>query len=229
MVQSTKPTIICWTAFTFKTGPWSSITVIGFGQGMLNSHPVHEDIISDLFSWIWFYSWTLYIFRTFDPDQGDPDHKTDVFCQMWPFFPNSAPPLGSILGTDMDSSHPNSCICGTFVICYNIVCRERSWEPDWWLRGFTSEMVLGSIVDGKSLLAEVLVTGSETMDLDTYETRSVHFSQCFFLDRCIMQWISCEEGSERWSMSFLCSSVTGVKAARMNATGGGWEILREPF
>jgi len=41
--------------------------------------------------------------------------------------------------------------------------------------------VLGSIVEGKSLLAEVMVTESETMDSDTNETRSVHFSQCFFL------------------------------------------------
>ena len=41
--------------------------------------------------------------------------------------------------------------------------------------------VLSSIVEGKSLLAEVTVTGSETMDLDTNETRCVYFSQCFFL------------------------------------------------
>jgi len=41
--------------------------------------------------------------------------------------------------------------------------------------------VLSSIVDGKSLLAEVMVTGSEPVDLDTNETRSVHFGQCFFL------------------------------------------------
>ena len=39
--------------------------------------------------------------------------------------------------------------------------------------------VLGSIVEGKSLLAEVMVTGSKTMDSDTNET-SVHFGQCFF-------------------------------------------------
>jgi len=36
--------------------------------------------------------------------------------------------------------------------------------------------VLGSIVERKSLLAEVLVTGSETVDSDTNETTSVCFS-----------------------------------------------------
>jgi len=41
--------------------------------------------------------------------------------------------------------------------------------------------VLGSIVEGESLLAEVTVTGSKTMDTDTNETRSVCFGQCFFL------------------------------------------------
>jgi len=41
--------------------------------------------------------------------------------------------------------------------------------------------VLSSIVEGKSLLAEVTVTGSETMDLHTDETRRICFIQCFFL------------------------------------------------
>jgi len=36
--------------------------------------------------------------------------------------------------------------------------------------------VISSIVEGKSLLAEVMVTGSETMDSDANEIGSVHFS-----------------------------------------------------
>jgi len=36
--------------------------------------------------------------------------------------------------------------------------------------------VLGSIVDGKSISAEVMVAGSKTMDSDTNETGSVQFS-----------------------------------------------------
>jgi len=35
-------------------------------------------------------------------------------------------------------------------------------------------------------------------------------------DGCAMQLISQEEGSESQSMSFVCSSMTGVEVTRMN-------------
>jgi len=41
--------------------------------------------------------------------------------------------------------------------------------------------VLGSTVDSRNLLAEVMVAGCKTMDLDTNETGCVQFGQCCFL------------------------------------------------
>jgi len=44
------------------------------------------------------------------------------------------------------------------------------------IKRFCPRQVLGSIVEGKSLLAEVMLKGSETVDLDTNETGSICFS-----------------------------------------------------
>jgi len=41
--------------------------------------------------------------------------RIDVFCQVGLFLSNSVPPLGSILGTDPDLSHLNSCTRGSIV------------------------------------------------------------------------------------------------------------------
>jgi len=57
--------------------------------------------------------------------------------------------------------------------------------------------------------------------------KKCHFSQCFFLDRCI-----CNDQLWRrlWEISMSsCALLWQGKAARMNAQSGGLEILREPF
>ena len=43
-------------------------------------------------------------------------------------------------------------------------------------------------------------------------------------DGCAMWWISQEEGSEKQSMSLVCSSMTGVEVARMNAVSRAWKM-----
>jgi len=48
-------------------------------------------------------------------------------------------------------------------------------------RSLILKQLLGSIVDERSLPAEVMVIGCETVDSDADETGSVQFSQCFNL------------------------------------------------
>ena len=76
--------------------------------------------------------------------------------------------------------------------------------------------VLGSNVDGGSLLAEITVAQCKTMDLDANETRGIGFSQYYFLRWMCYVVNQSRRGPERQSMSFMCSSMTGVKVTRMN-------------
>ena len=78
------------------------------------------------------------------------------------------------------------------VICYCVVCRGEELITWPMIKRFLLlRWVLGSI-EGKSLLEKVMVTGSETVDSDTDETRSVCFGQCFFL-----RWI-CYVMNQSW-------------------------------
>src|SRR5882724_3385248 len=82
-LRSTNPTID-WLALslTFKTGSQSALPSLAWARACSTAALRHEDIISDMPPVFDSIPELCYFFRTFDPDQGGPDLKTDVFCQV---------------------------------------------------------------------------------------------------------------------------------------------------
>jgi len=69
------------------------------------------------------------------------------------------------------------------VICYNmqVYSLQGSWECDWCLRGFYFRGGCSAVLLRGRAFWQVVVIGSKTIDLDTNETRSIHFRWCLFL------------------------------------------------
>jgi len=102
------------TAFTFKTALITLLSLVWPGHAQ---QPPCAMRILYLTSLIWFYSWTLYIFRTLILTRW-PDHKLCLLSNWWHSFKLCLPP-GLYLGTDMDSIHPPKLLyLWDCVICY---------------------------------------------------------------------------------------------------------------
>jgi len=103
----------------------------------------------------------------------------------------------------------------TCVICKGIVCRgeeRRTWPV--FEERFLPRWLLGrrGILLQKLWLQAAKQWTQMQMNQEVFSLANVSS-----LEGCDIKWIGWEEGSERPSMSLVCSSVTGVEVARMNA------------
>ena len=69
-------------SLTLKIGPRSTLPSLAFAQGCSTATLHHEDIIYDLPPVFDSIPELCNSSGTFDPDQGGPDHKIDIFCQV---------------------------------------------------------------------------------------------------------------------------------------------------
>ena len=111
------------------------------------------------------------------------------------------------------------------VICKAQSAVERGWEFDQCFRRvyFQDGCLAVSLTKG-AFLQKLLLQVEKPWTWIQMKQEVFGLAHVSSLDGCDMWWISQEEGSERRLMGLICSSVTGVKVARMNGVSRAWEM-----